>query len=401
MKKIIVIGNGVQGSTVVRRLCEEPNVPEVICADYDPVVSKRLEKMLKKAKAVRVDGSNIADILSAAKGAGLIVNALPPEFNSVVMEAALQGKMNYLDLASGPIEGVDFIETVKRQLALDKRFKEVGLSALINAGSAPGITNLLARNAYDKLDRCERIQVMLYESVWTEKFIPFWWSPSTAFGDMAARPVVFENGEFKRVKPFNDPVAVDLKGLGPRRMVDHEHEEPVTFGLTLKGLKHTGLKMGGRAVELAESFYKMGLLGKQPVEAGGVKVVPLDLVLKLTPPAPSSPEEIKEVIDGGIEEEEGATLVRVEGVKDDRQVRYDTYVSSPGLEESYERYQITHEACLTGHAAFLFVKLFVHERVKKTGVFVPETLSPDIRSFYFQEAAKFGINAVEVVETNL
>ena len=135
MVKIIVLGNGVQGSTVVRRLCEEPNVSEVICADYNLEVSKRLEKKLKKAKAVRVDGSKIEEIISAAKGAGLIVNALPPEFNPVVMEAALKGKMNYQDLASGPVEGVDFVETVNRQLALDKRFKDEGLTALINAGS--------------------------------------------------------------------------------------------------------------------------------------------------------------------------------------------------------------------------------------------------------------------------
>jgi len=399
--KIIVLGNGVQGSTVIRRLCEEPNVSEVICADYNLEVSKRLEKMLKKAKAARVDGSKIEEILSAAKGAELIVNALPPEFNPVVMEAALKGKMNYQDLASGPVEGVDFVETVKRQLALDERFKKEGLTALINAGSAPGITNLLARNAYDKLDSCERIQVLLFESVWTKKFIPFWWSPSTAFGDMAAKPIVFENGKFKRVKPFNDPVMVDFKGLGTRRLVDHEHEEPVTFGLTLKGLKYAGLKMGGPAIELSESFYKMGLLGKEPVEVGGTKVVPLDLILKLTPPAPSSPEEIKEVIEEGIEIEEGAAMIRVEGIKDGKHVRYDNYMSAPGLVESFNKYQITHEAFMTGQAAFLFTKLFVHDKIDQQGVIVPEILGPNIRNFYFQESKKLGIIAEEVVETRL
>jgi len=401
MVKIIVLGNGVQGSTVVRRLCEEPNVSEVICADYNLEVSKRLEKKLKKAIAVRVDGSKIEEILSAAKGAGLIVNALPPEFNPVVMEAALKGKMNYQDLASGPVEGVDFVETVNRQLALDKRFKEEGLTALINAGSAPGITNLLARNAYDKLDTCERIQVLLFESVWTKKFIPFWWSPATAFGDMAAKPIVFENGEFKRVKPFNDPAMIDFKGLGTRRLVDHEHEEPVTFGLTLKGLKYAGLKMGGPAIELSESFYKMGLLGKEPVKVGGIEVVPLDLILKLTPPAPSSPEEIKEVIEEGIELEEGAAMIRVEGIKDGKHVRYDNYMIAPGLVESFNRYEITHEAFLTGQAAFLFTKLFVHDKIDQKGVIVPEILGPDIRSFYFQESRKLGIIAEEVVETRL
>ena len=34
-KKILVLGTGAQGSTVAQRMDEEPNVSEIICADYD------------------------------------------------------------------------------------------------------------------------------------------------------------------------------------------------------------------------------------------------------------------------------------------------------------------------------------------------------------------------------
>ena len=125
------------------------------------------------------------------------------------------------------------------------------------------------------------------DSIWTNKFIPFWWSPETAFGDMAARPVSYENGEYKLGKPFDHPEMIDFMGLGPRRMVDHEHEEPVTFGMFFKGLKRANFKYGGPACNLAESFYKMGLLGTDPVDVKGTKIVPLDLVCQLPPPAPS------------------------------------------------------------------------------------------------------------------
>ena len=43
---------------------------------------------------VQVDGGRIEEILRVAKGAELIVNALPPEFNPMVMEEALRGKMD-------------------------------------------------------------------------------------------------------------------------------------------------------------------------------------------------------------------------------------------------------------------------------------------------------------------
>ena len=98
-------------------------------------------------------------------------------------------------------------------------------------GSAPGIANVLTREAVDLLESCSRIDIFVYDGIWSNKFIPFWWSPETAFGDMAAEPVVYKDGEFIRVKPFNNPEMTEFRGLGLRRMVDHEHEEPVTMGL--------------------------------------------------------------------------------------------------------------------------------------------------------------------------
>ena len=94
-------------------------------------------------------------------------------------------------------------------------------------------------------------------------------------------------------------------------------------------------------------------------------------------------------------------MVRVEGTKDGKQARFDNYMSAPGLVESFERYQVTHEAFLTGQAAFLFTKLFVHDKINQKGVLVPESLSAKLRNFYFQEAAKLGIITEEVFKTRL
>ena len=104
------------------------------------------------------------------------------------------------------------------------------------------------------------------------------------------------------------------------RMVDHEHDEPITMGLladtVLKGVKNVEFKYGGFGVKLSELFYKMGLLSAEPVDVDGTKIVPMDLILKLCPPAPKYPEELKSIIDDGVVAEEGAFLVRVDGYKD-------------------------------------------------------------------------------------
>lgn len=395
------MGTGAQGSTIAMRLDKEPGVEEIICADYNIKAADRLEKKLTKARAVKVNAHNLREVLNASEGAQLIVNGLPPDFNPILMEAALEGKMHYQDMASGPVAGLDFIGAVKRQLALDDRFRDAGLSALINTGSAPGLVNVIARSSADKLDTCKQIEIFIYDGIWTNRFIPFWWSPETAFGDMAAEPIRYENGEYRLVPPFNDPRMVDFRGLGPRRMVDHEHEEPVTFGMFFKRLEKVTFKYGGPACELAESFYKMGLLGTDPVDVNGTSVVPLDLVCKLTPPAPADPETIREALSEGMALEEGATLIRVIGEKNGKKITRDNYVNAPGLTEAFEKHGITHESFLTGQSAFLFTKLFVNDRIDKKGVFPPEVLDADSRTYYLKEAAKLGITVDEIVESRL
>lgn len=400
-KTVMVMGTGAQGGTIAMRLNDEPNVGKIICADYDLETAARYEKMLQKAVAVKVNAHNVDEIVKASRDAWLIVNGLPPDFNAVVMDAALKNNMHYQDMASGPVEGIDFVGAVKRQLALDKKFKSAGLSALINTGSAPGLVNVIAKNAADKLDVLETIDIYIYDGIWTNRFIPFWWSPETAFGDMAAEPITFENGAFKRVPPFNNPEMIEFRGLGARRMVDHEHEEPVTFGLFFKGLKRANFKYGGPACELAESLFKMGLLGTDPVAVKGVKVSPLDLVCELTPPAPSDPEAIQAALSQGMALEEGASLVRVQGHKNGKPVRLDNYINAPGLTEAFEKYGLTHESFLTGQSAFLFAKLFVNDKINLQGVFPPEALEATAREYYLKEAAGLGITVDEIQSTRL
>ena len=402
MKKIMIMGAGAQGSTIAKRMQEEPSLEEIVCADYDMRAAQELEKALPKAKAVKVDATRVADVVGAADGSELIVNGLPPEFNMRVMDACLEVGACYQDLASGPVEDEEFIDAVRKQFGRDQEFKDAGLAALTNTGSAPGVANVVTREAVDKFDSVDTIEILVYEGIWSKRFIPFWWSPDTAFGDMAADPVVFRNGKFEYVPPFNDPTMVEFRGLGTRRMYDHEHEEPVTMGLMankyLKGVKNVSFRYGGPACELAKSLNDMGLLSSEPVEVDGAPVVPMHLISKLTPPAPKYRDEIQEVLDEGLEMEEGAFLVRVDGKKGGEDLRIDSYVNAPGLRESFAKAGISHESYYTGQGASLFTKMLVNGKIDLKGVFPPEALGADARAYYLREAAKLDITVDEIIQ---
>ena len=48
--KVLILGSGAQGSTVAKRMDEEPGVDELICADNDEEAAKGAAAALKKAK---------------------------------------------------------------------------------------------------------------------------------------------------------------------------------------------------------------------------------------------------------------------------------------------------------------------------------------------------------------
>jgi saccharopine dehydrogenase-like NADP-dependent oxidoreductase len=127
----------------------------------------------------------------------------------------------------------------------------------------------------------------------------------------------------------------------------------------------------------------------------------MHLISKLTPPAPKYEQEIQDVLDEGMEIEEGAFLVRVDGVIDGNQVRIDSYVDAPDLHGAFEKAKITHESYFTGQGAFLFTKMFVNGKIDLTGVFPPEAFGPEARAYYLSEAAKLDITVSEFIQRTL
>ncbi len=405
MKKIIVIGVGAQGSTIARRMDEHSGVSEIICADYDIHAAEKLSRSLKKATAVRLNARELNNVIQAASGCDLIVNGLPLQYNLVIMEAALAVNASYLDMA-GPMEDIGFVESYRLIFSQwHEKFKEKKLRAMVGCGSSPGLANIIARESVDEMDSCDHIGIYIYEGIWARRYTPFWWSPEVAFGDMAYNTFRFENGKIIEDLPFSRPVMMQFSGIDKAiRMVDHEHDEPVTMGLladkVLKGVKNVEFKYGGPHVELSESLYQLGLLSKDPVNVNGVDIVPMDLVLKLCPPAPKFPDEIKRILDDGLVMEEGAFLVRVDGIKDARPIRIDAYVNAPGLVEAFETSGLSHEAYLTGQCAAVFVGMMVDDAFTAKGLYVPEQLSADARRYCFQELAKFGITFEKRIESS-
>jgi len=145
----------------------------------------------------------------------------------------------------------------------------------------------------------------------------------------------------------------------------------------------------------------MGLLSEKPLTLNNVIIKPMDIISKLTPPAPKYPEEIQAVLNNGMALEEAAFVVRVSGIKEGKQVFIENYVNSPTLTEAFKLAGITHESYYTGQSAFLFTKMLVNGIIKRTGVFPPEMLEIEERNYFLNEAEKLKITVDRIVTTRL
>lgn len=382
--KILLIGAGAVGSVISQYLSKDEEVSEVVCASNDIKRAKEFITENSKIKLVELDASKIDEIIDKARGANLIINASLPRFNENILEAALRVGAHYQDLAS---ELAD-LKTAE-QLKFNDRFKQAGLTALINTGVAPGISNLLAREAADKLDKVEEIHFRCIEEQKASEFI-FAWSAETTLDDLTAPPLVYRNGEFILTKPFEDSEEYEFpKPFGKRHAFSIYGDEVATIPLFIK-TNSVDFKSSGADIEFSKALSRLGLFSKEPMEFNGRNIIPLEFFKKIAPKVPS-PQKMKQMIDEGIIENAIFALsVELVGKEQEQDMRIKMSATFPDLKEITKKFPgATYISYPTGTAAYSFSKII--PKIKTAGVFPPEVLEDDVRKEVMLNLERNGI----------
>jgi len=374
--RISVLGVGAQGSVIAKLLSDSPEVSEIVCADVNVERMKRLRDRLRSEKITiqQVDAAKREDLIQAAKGTDLVVNALPGAFNLRVMDVALASGSHYMDLACDyPV-----LESISEQLRLDEKWKSAGLAAVIEMGATPGVSNVMARYASDQLDAVERIRV---RCGWrdlgeTGGIVKPWspgWSPETALLDYATEPIIFEDGQFKEVPIFSGVEKYEFPSpVGEAILSWHLHEEPVTLAKFIgKGVKHVDFKYPVDMI--AGALIKMNFASRTPVDVKGVKVAPLDVFLKLAPEAPETVEEADKLAQEGQPGRVGCLIVEVSGEKEGKKVTESIYTTTD-TREMFRQFSTTNvEVALPATVTALMI---IKGDLNVKGVLAPECLPP-------------------------
>jgi hypothetical protein len=361
--RIFVLGAGATGSLLAQLLERQGHT--VWCGDRDPERARRFLGKRSTIAVTDVNARNLRGIVKAAKGCQLIVNASASVFNEIVLRAALRLRAHYLDLSSHLTRHPFKAE----QFRYAKRFEHKNRAALINAGAAPGLTNLLVKRAAEQLDEVEAVHIRLYES--TESDDPIsQWSPEVSFDEAVSHPQIYRDGKFQLGKRFSEIETFRFADpIGSARVVLAAQDEVATLSHFIP-MRNLDVKIGGNEIDRLRRWHKQGKLSKSRGMA------------KLRFPQTSSPRTIAKLIRQGIlQNARFAAAMLVTGVKrgkkEDQRLLLRSDCTFPTL------YQIrlqglftTPVAYATAHIAALFIKFFPRDT---SGVFAPEMLPVEVR----------------------
>ncbi|RLI45653.1 hypothetical protein DRO69_04795 [Candidatus Bathyarchaeota archaeon] len=397
---VLIVGCGAQGSVIVSELIKHPEVGKIKVADVDFKKAKKIAERINKKKisAYKVDAHNINEIAALSSDVDLIVNAVIPRFNLNIMHGALKSGANYLDLAFGPP-----YNTLESQLKLHRKFQNADLTALICAGSAPGITNVLIAHAAEKLNSLDRILIRIFDHMQSKKFI-LTWSPETLLGDMAENPIIYQNGKYIRVPTFSEEEIYNFpEPIGEQTVYAHVHEEVLTIPHFIgKDLRYMDLKLGGPDMPIIKSMVELGICSTKPIDVNGVKVTPLDVLLKLLPPTLSLEELENMVKTGVIIDAYECYVVTVEGTRLNKKITYKFIVDFPKLREVQKWIPgATHESYVTGVSAAIFAKLLGEGKIKDKGVISTECLDRDVRETFLATLGQKGVKISQITKKQL
>jgi len=336
----------------------------------------------QKVQAATLDASKPKALTKALRRADVVVNAAHPRFNLPLSRACLEANVHYQDLAA------DY-RSLAAQLRLSKGFARKGLVGLMQCGGSPGVTNVLAREAVESLDTVEAIRLRLISKTEATRPVSLW-SAEVALEDMEEPPAVFRDGRVIRVPPFSEEETFDFpEPFGPQPVVQHMHEEPLTFGRFLgKGLRYVDLKMGGHHVYQMKEAMALGLLSRKPIRVGRATVVPRDVLLALIPPAATPADVVRLLRRGVLIDATGCHVVHVEGTKAGRAVALRYVALGPSLREVQAWIPgATNMSYKVGVSAAILVEMLARGEVRPTGLYPPECLEGESRRIFLERLA--------------
>ena len=298
--RILVVGAGGVGSSVVPIAAKRDFFEAMVVADYD---ATRAERTVARQGgdprfiAARVDASSAEDVAGLIREHRIthVLNAVDPRFVMPIFEGALAAGADYLDMAmslSKPHPERPYAESgIKLGDAQFERataWSDAGRLALVGIGVEPGLSDVFARYAADHLfSEIDEVGIRDGANLVVDgyDFAPSF-SIWTTIEECLNPPVIYERDRgWFTTPPFSEPETFDFpEGIGPVECVNVEHEEVLLVPRWVDARRVTfKYGLGDEFIEVLRVLHKLGLDRTDKLRVGGAEVSPRDVVAAALP----------------------------------------------------------------------------------------------------------------------
>jgi lysine 6-dehydrogenase len=371
-KRAAVLGCGLIGATMARELASDERY-EVAALDASPQNLQRLAGM-SRISPRQVDLSKSSELQAAVANADVVVGALPSKMGFATLEAVIRAGKPYCDISFMPQD----------VLALDTLAKEHKVTAVVDCGVSPGLSNMMVAHGAGLLDRADRAEIYVgglpRERTWPYQYkAPF--APSDVIEEYT-RPARFrENGKVVVRPALSEPELMDFAGVGTLEAFNTDGLRSLLTTLDIPNMKEKTLRYPGH-IELMRVLRETGFFSDELLDVRGTKVRPLDMTSALLFPKWKARAEEAEF-----------TVLRVIVVGERRgnpaHVQFDLF------DENDPVRGMSSMARTTGFPCVIVAKMLAGGRVSGHGVFPPELLIRQ-RGVFDHVVSELGIRGVRI-----
>ncbi len=384
MRVFCLGGAGRIGREAVLDLVEYSNFDEITIGDFNEEVGKKLVYKLddQRVNFMKVNVMDHDETVKQMKGYDIVMDATTIALNGYSTACIAEAGCHGINLNGFGAEN-----------QYENIFKKNNKTAVPGFGMTPGVTQMMAMHAANRLDSIESIRVS------HGSFRPIAFSKSIAETttyeydpDLPSR-VVFENGEFKQVPPFARPREIQLPepyGKTIQYIIPHSETRTLAKALSGKGVELIEVRgtWPQKNMNLIRSLYDYGFMRNDNVTVNEKEVGIMDIIS----------DYLINSKEGQETELYGYSLhVEVIGVKDNVKKRYtlfQTHPKSDGSVKGWEKLRAYTRS--VGIPMAIATEIIAKGLVKKSGVLIPEeAFDPEM---IFEELERRKINIHEEIE---
>jgi len=351
MQHVIVLGGGMVGRVIARDLATDRHI-KVSVVDKDPGVLARISSEAP-IDTIQADLSNPQRVETVVGECDLVIGAVPGFLGFQTLRAVLNAGKNYCDISFFPEDGLE----------LDALARAKRVTAVVDCGVAPGMSNMIVGRAHAELDATSEVLILVgglpEARLWPYEYkAPF--SPIDVIEEYVRPARCRRDGQIVTLPALSEPELVNIPGVGVLEAFNTDGLRSLLKTIDAPNMKEKTLRYPGHA-EKMRVLRETGFFRSDPVEIDGMKVRPIDLTSRLLFPMWRL---------GKGEEEFTVMHVEVGGIKDGKNVKhvYDL------LDKTDIATDTSSMARTTGFPCAIVARILLAGEYERKGVVPPEWL---------------------------